>query len=293
MSNDYDFLNIFPEEKSNQTASGDEDLYREFQKESSRYGTNSAPSPEPLSMDDYKYASHVQKSGSGEHREVRSPRPENSSKKLNITEDKVVWAGALFVFFGVFLLLIGYWLGKAGISDVNESGEETLAMVRENLEEAELETALSGLDLSSSDTGVIALSDNGTSAISTPIPEEEEVVTAPAIEDITAPAITVAKATTTTTTTTTVKAEETSTESDVTGDFTIQVSAHTSMDSARLVESELRDMGYQSYVVESIVGGVRYYRVRVGSFTSKNDAKAAVSELNATELGADAYLITL
>ena len=77
------------------------------------------------------------------------------------------------------------------------------------------------------------------------------------------------------------------------GKYTIQVSAHTSMEKAREVEDGLRKDGLESYLVEANVNGIIYYRVRVGKFSSKDDALKAVQKIKETPQGRDSMILNL
>ena len=77
------------------------------------------------------------------------------------------------------------------------------------------------------------------------------------------------------------------------GDFTIQVSAHTSMDKARFIEDNMRALNLNAYIVEANVNGITYYRVRVGKFNTKNDADIALARIKSSSFGKDSFVVNL
>ena len=60
--------------------------------------------------------------------------------------------------------------------------------------------------------------------------------------------------------------------------FVVQVSSLTKRPEADTIARRLRDMGYRSFVSETMAGGLRY-RVRVGKFKSREEAKAIAARL--------------
>jgi cell division septation protein DedD len=191
----------------------------------------------------------------------------------------------------VFVFLIGYWLGKTTMKDVRTTNDQYLSEVEQTLGESRVNTAFASGQNTQSGTVLGEMPE--TTQAPEPVATISEPVIAPPV--VVTTTTTVARATTTTTrppatTTTTVRRP---TASEATGNYTIQVSAHTSIEKARLVEDQLRSAGYNSYIVESMVNGTQYYRVRVGSFTTKSSAEDALVKLKATADGRDAYLISL
>lgn len=334
---DFEFIDLFPR-------SGGKDTQQSYEEEEYDYsnGFESTYIPhdfdeqnvERIRINDYKHSPNSIRRGNSVNPEetlrktVQTQTSGNASKSKKgsngITDDKIVWAGALFVFFGVFVFLIGYWLGKSN-ENTGSATSTQRSVAEQALEEAELDTVFAtGVDdyVDITDDWVLGGSDELEDA---PEPETVTPIVAPPVvpktttdssdtttastasttttstksTSTTAETTTASTSTKTTATTAeaddddTVTASSTTTEASETGNYTIQVSAHTSMDSARLIEEELRDDGYQSYIVESIVNGTRYFRVRVGSFTVMREAKSAIADLQDTEIGADAYIINL
>ncbi len=306
--NDFDFIDIFDnEEREQELPSEPSNTYRgrrtdDFEDafSGSQQGRRSS---ERIRIDDFRQsrgtAPRTRQTTPRTERKaeapVRTPEPE-PKKPHNIADEKIVWAGALFVFFGVFVFLIGYWLGKTTMKDVRNTNNQYLSEVEQTLGESRMNANFAtGQTTGQTDTVL------GDVPHTTPAPEpvgtvSEPVLAPPVITTTTTVArqqATPAPVTTTTvrrTTTTTVRPSQTA---DANGNYTIQVSAHTSVEKARVVEDQLRSQGYNSYIVESIVNGTRYFRVRVGSFTSKSEAQDALTKLKATTEGRDAYLISL
>lgn len=272
-----------------------------------------------IRFNDYKHSSNkIHKGHAVNNRDILNKTDnlgleyeDNPDKsKLHISDENIVWAGAIFVFFGVLVFLIGYWLGKTTIKSVKLANDQYIDKMEEKLQQQKMEHQFlysgiqtDGLSASDKETTV-----SGTTSTVDATPQGEKIV-APPIEKVTAPPIEAQPKKTIDTSTVTKPVEitkpaktitsETKTKTEtkpaktVIGNFTIQVSAHTSIDKARAIEDQLRSMGYQAYLVESIVNGVRYYRVRVGKFGNKNDASAALSKLKKTSIGKDAYIIKL
>ena len=63
------------------------------------------------------------------------------------------------------------------------------------------------------------------------------------------------------------------------GSFTVQVSAWLSKSKADNEATLLRDAGYQAYVDSKTVAGETWFRVRVGRYTTKNEAGEKSSQL--------------
>jgi cell division septation protein DedD len=61
--------------------------------------------------------------------------------------------------------------------------------------------------------------------------------------------------------------------------FTVQVAATIDMDYASELIELYRQRGYDPFVTTAHVGGETYYRIRIGSFTSRADAKLLQAEL--------------
>jgi hypothetical protein len=97
----------------------------------------------------------------------------------------------------------------------------------------------------------------------------------------TAPATTT-PATTTPTTTTKPKPEPTRKfvpPPSGSGTFTVQVSSWTSKSRAEKEAQKLSTAGMSSFVEDAVIAGENWYRVRVGRYSSSEEAKAAAAEL--------------
>jgi cell division septation protein DedD len=283
---------------------------------------STAPSPsERRRLNDYKHTSHriSKANGNGALNQGRdfadsgviSESNGNGGKKreqkaLNISDEKIVWAGALFVFFGIFVFLIGFWLGKTTIGSIKPQEDSYIAQLQEKLDEKKIETRLASGDeirseLPVTKTPVIqpekSIEDKDVAPIvAPPIKQPSPQPVAPKSETprTSAPSPSATpKPETTATPATSTPASVARPSSDVKGDFTIQVSAHTQMERARAIEDSLRSAGFQAYIVETTVNGRRFFRVRVGRFDSRNEAQKALEKIKATTYGKDAILITL
>ena len=263
-------------------------------------------------INDYKHTSStIQKGNSNLNGEIEdrqfgsgepSKNPDKKKTYLNISDERIVWAGAIFVFFGVFVFLIGYWLGKTTMKDITFANKQTVAAVEDKLEQKKIENSMSVVPSPVSDNVNTVKEDR----VSTPLPEGSELA---------APPVSVAKVQTppvaspsvektpvknvklsTTSVKKTAKAENkiVKTPAISSGDnYTLQISAHTSMDKARSIEDSLRRTGFQSYIVEASVNGITYYRVRVGKFGNKQEAQTALAKVKNTSMGKDSYILNL
>lgn len=265
-------------------------------------------------MNDYKHQSKtIQKGTAGGFTQsaesYSAPAAATIDKKsyLQLNDEKLIWAGAIFVFFGVLLFLVGYWLGKSTIKDMTLSAKQTVQRTEERIEQKRIENslALTPVTQDNATESANALIENRPiepSAI-TPAPE---AIRQPAVESISVPPIekpqvekksvsvkpkegTIRKSATAEK----VKKAPVYTASGGEGSFIIQVSAHTSMDKARGVEDGIRKLGLQSYLVEANVNGITYYRVRVGKFVSKEDAQGALSKIKGSSFGRESFIIGL
>ncbi len=255
-------------------------------------------------INDYKHTSSTIQKGqisfSGEN--AAHPRPAEKKKTfLNLTDERLVWAGAIFVFFGVLVFLVGYWLGKTTMKDMGLSNQTSVRNVQEKLDQRKIENSF-GAAPASPDKPATALPD-GTALVPSSS-AKDEILTAPPISasPAAAPSVAAPSRSVKLTTTSVKKTDKTPVKSDSRtapamtagdGHYTLQISAHTSMDKARSIEDQLRRQGHQSYIVEAAVNGVTYYRVRVGKFGSKQDAQNALSRIKSTSMGRDSYLLNL
>jgi len=75
------------------------------------------------------------------------------------------------------------------------------------------------------------------------------------------------------------------------GNWTVQANATTDPVQAVVQARELRMKGYDAYTTQGPIGGVTWYRVRVGHFNDKASAKAAETKLRREE-GLEAAYVT-
>ncbi|OHD53430.1 MAG: hypothetical protein A2Y33_15020 [Spirochaetes bacterium GWF1_51_8] len=302
-----DFIDIFPETKpADHTSKQDSMGNYAFEDQDSAPG-------ERIKINDYKHSASFHHRGGASMiqepsmKEAEYTPVKKEKKALALTDEKIVWAGAIFVFFGVFVFLIGYWLGKTTMKNVAVTSEQYITQMDEKIHAQEMESQYMKNNTPNS-AGVDVLKPAIPQV--TPPPAviddsaKKETVAPPAIEEVKKPTIQKEetpkpvekpKQDTVKAETPAVKPQDTKKPAvvAVAGNFTIQVSAHTSIEKARVIENELRNMGYQAYIVESIVNGVRYYRVRIGKFTDKNDASDVLSKLKQTAIGKDSYIINM
>jgi cell division septation protein DedD len=250
-------------------------------------------------INDYKHSSNsIHKSKDPIYSQERYPRQKSY---INVSDERIVWAGAIFVFFGVFIFLIGYWLGKTTLKDITFGNKGEIQKIEEKIDQKKTENSFAFNNAPIPD---IPKKDNN--AI-TPVQEETNLpnIKGSEPENFTAPPINGDNSNKTTLKNVklksgflnakkTVKQKNTKkTESTNEGNFTIQVSAHTSMEKAREVENELRKMGLESYLVEANVNGIVYYRVRVGKFQTKDDAQKAILKIKESSFGKDSMILDL
>lgn len=283
--------------------------------------------PNRARINDYKHSSNTIQKGNvnlgGDFAENRAfgsgetAKPEKKKTYLNISDERIVWAGAIFVFFGVFVFLIGYWLGKTTMKDITFTSKQSIAGAEEKLDQKKIENSLAanlqGLLGGPRKDGATAenTAEKNTLAV-TPLPQGSELAASDTKDAkdmaLTPPPLNLtpnkAEKTSgknvrlsTTSMKKTAKVETKTPKNTVavsTGDsYTLQISAHTSMDKARSIEDDLRRLGYQSYIAEASVNGMTYYRVRVGKFGSKQDAQSALSKIKTTAMGKESYILNL
>ncbi len=263
-------------------------------------------------INDYKHSSKTIQhgAGSGGNNFYGSQPPSSENKKyLNVSDERIVWAGAIFVFFGVFVFLVGYWLGKTSIKDISLINKQYQQKVEEKLDQKKLEN---NMILSAPVTGESPKIENvpAPSENDNKLNESKQLVSSPAVSPLntanlpkenvlTAPQIQGAKSVEKNIKlhTASAKKGEVKLKTEKPGingaDYAIQVSAYTAMDKARSLEDILRKKGFQSYLVEADVNGVTYYRVRVGKFSGKEDALAALTKIKASEMGKNSFLMNL
>ena len=72
--------------------------------------------------------------------------------------------------------------------------------------------------------------------------------------------------------------------------WTVQVNATTSVQQATELARKLREKGYQAYTVQAPIRGQTWYRVRVGRFANREQAKELESRLRSSEHLENAYV---
>lgn len=249
---------------------------------------------------------------------------EKSERFISLNDEKIVWAGAIFVFFGVFAFLIGYWLGKSTSVSINTENEARVSQYQNQMAQKSTENSyMNGqttqpsadkpvplAPVSTTKTTVpvnASLPNSGTVPMNTTMPnntgtpntitKSTGTITAPPVtlpqeKPVGKPKAEIKTETKTATPVTTTKPIATTAK---TGgeNIAIQVSAYTQLDKAQTVESEMRAAGYNSYIVESIINGVRYYRVRVGTFATKDEANSALSKIRQMPSGKNSMILSL
>ncbi|MGL4367083.1 MAG: SPOR domain-containing protein [Brevinemataceae bacterium] len=211
----------------------------------------------PQQSSDFAFESGYHRRRSEES--VKNPAPSFVSDGLGFADNKSLWTGALFVFFGGMLFLSGYWLGKNITGRVKT---ESTAALNKIVIDTSKESATDLPDVLVQDSQAKALP-----VITPALPPKVKPV---AKKPVAAPAKT-----------TPMK------------EYVIQVSAHSSIDSARRIEDQLRSSGYSAYISESAVGDVLYFRVRIRGFNNKNEASAMLDKIKQLGLGVDGYVLTL
>ena len=68
----------------------------------------------------------------------------------------------------------------------------------------------------------------------------------------------------------------------VEGRFTIQIYSESTLKEAEGKMGELRKMGFDAYIQKARPGTKLWYRVRIGAFNSRDEAKKAADEINST-----------
>lgn len=69
------------------------------------------------------------------------------------------------------------------------------------------------------------------------------------------------------------------TSDEMTGNYTVQVSSHKNRNSALSVHENLEDAGYIAFIQEALIRGEKWYRVRVGNFSTRSEAEAQAKAL--------------
>ncbi|MCX7882977.1 MAG: SPOR domain-containing protein [Brevinematales bacterium] len=265
----------------------------------------------PSGIQDYKPARTYQASSRTKPGESSLKRSLEESKPVKETsssdiDEKLVWVGAIFVFFGVFAFLLGYWLGNIKEKEISEVQKTKQSLLAEKVEEQKTEIALKqqALPVQQAQDMVPQASVSPTS------PSTQEVPVIPSLTET--PTQKPSSTSSSVKTQTQPKSETKSTpkspssspsQSPVSspshagvsgsGAFTIQVSAHTSLEKAQAIENQLRQGGFSPYIVETTINETTYYRVRVGSYGSKSEAESALARLKQNPVGKDAYVLSL
>ncbi|URA10228.1 SPOR domain-containing protein [Thermospira aquatica] len=264
------------------------------------------------SIPDYKPSRSYQTQNTRQNGEVLTSkksideikREPSLSPTSNDIDEKLVWVGAIFVFFGVFAFLLGYWLGNMKEKEITQLRKEKQTTLTQQIEEKKTEIALKQNALPVQQAvEVVQPVPTPAPQASTPAPTVQEVPVVPSLTETTQPKTTSQPRTQTkppsqsqttvqtTTTQTTKPSPQTTTSSG--GSYTIQISAHTDLTKAQAVETQLRKSGFSPYIVESVLNEVTYYRVRVGSYGSKAEAETALAKLKQLSLAKDAYILSL
>ena len=201
--------------------------------------------------------------------DVTIPKSTPINLSSGIEDHRALWTGALFVLFGGMLFLSGYWVGKTITGNVKA---ETALITR----------SISSLQNDNINTSVLPLSSIEQPMASTldtiPLPQKPVKVIEPTIADtpiVVAPKKAVPKPVV------------------VTKEYVIQVSAHSTIDSARLVEDQLRTAGFSAYTSEIAIGDAIFFRVRLRGFNSKTDAQNTLAKMKSQNLSKDGFVLTL
>ena len=67
--------------------------------------------------------------------------------------------------------------------------------------------------------------------------------------------------------------------------YSIQIEAVMDRSGADSMVAKLRHLGYEGYLVETVIGGETWYRVRIGPFPSEAAAQSAEQKLHAQYTG--------
>ncbi len=286
-----EILNIFPEELESKTSTKSDYI------EDENYSIGRSR------MNDYKHSSNISKT-----HERSSDGNRMQKTFINVSDERIVWAGAIFVFFGVFVFLIGYWLGKSIQKDVALNNKQTLQSMEEKLTQKKLENTFlftpSPATRDITPIQEVPVPPSFPSEEEAPVPIQSESVikessaSLPPVNiqpqaRVEQKQVKLQKPQTTLKKSSEIQTKPTKTLIGSPGNYTIQVSAHTSMDKARVIEDYLRKMGLQSYLVEANVNGITYYRVRVGRFSTKEEAQKTLESIKKKDFGKDSIILNL
>ena len=197
-----------------------------------------------------------------------APKSMSLNSGNSIEDHRVLWTGALFVLFGGMLFLSGYWVGKTITGNVKAEK----ALITQSINSFQNDNMNnSSLPLSSIEQPLASTLDT------IPLPQKPVKVIEPAIAEV--PVVAPKKAAP--------KPVVTSKE------YVIQVSAHSTIASARLVEDQLRTAGFSAYTSESVIGDAVFFRVRLRGFNSKTDAQDTLAKMKSQNLSKDGFVLTL
>lgn len=73
--------------------------------------------------------------------------------------------------------------------------------------------------------------------------------------------------------------------------FAIQIASYDNISNARKEESKLKDMRYKTYIDDAYVDGIKYYRVRIGPFTKKNEGISALNSIQRIDRYRESYMV--
>ncbi|MGL4563284.1 MAG: SPOR domain-containing protein [Brevinema sp.] len=187
------------------------------------------------------------------------------SSAFDMEDNKTLWTGALFVFFGGLLFLSGYWFGKNVTDRVKQENISLLNESSEEFKREELNTLNAIAELPT---------------VTPAVPKVLKVVE-PALPEL--PKKSPAK----------VVKKQVSQPVAPSKEYVIQVSTHSSMDAARQIEDSLRASGFSAYISENIVGNVAYFRVRIRGFDNRSTAEKTLTDVKSTGFGSEGYVLTL
>ncbi|MFN4216248.1 MAG: SPOR domain-containing protein [Brevinematales bacterium] len=257
--------------------------------------------PRPSGIQDYKPSRSYQSSSRPRSFETPAQKSLEEEKKPSLSssdiDEKLVWVGAIFVFFGVFAFLLGYWLGNMKEKEITQVQKEKQALLAEKIEEQKTEIALKQESLPVQQAQEVVGQTPVSPTTTTPV---AEVPVIPSLTEKTSPKTSQQKtepkpkaSSPSETKPATAVSTSSVQGSSFAGSFTIQVSAHTSLEKAQAVENQIRQAGFSPYIVETTINDTTYYRVRVGSYTSKSEAENALTRLRQSPVGKDAYVLSL
>ena len=197
----------------------------------------------------------------------KSMAPASHNHSLKIEDHKVLWTRVVFVLFGGVLFFSGYFLGKTVTSKVKEESAALLMQNQQTFRREEINNTINRTDIPNTIQPL---------ATTLEAPKPIAVVEPTVIE---APKPVVKKA---------APKPVAPAKS-----FVIQISAHSTIESARVVEDQLRNAGYTAYTSESIIGDAIFFRVRLRGFKDKKDAQDTLAQIKAKGLGTDGFVLSL